>query len=197
MAIGRRAGLFVLAALLAGCAGLWTLSADVWTFGEWPAGRAAGTYAFERLPSQQSVPQLADAVEAAARPALARAGFRPVAGGAEPDVLVQVAVRSSRHDLAPWHSTIWWRGGMGPWRYGPWGGPAWSPMRGDFIRYDSEVAVLLRDRATGKPLYEARASREDGSAADGATVAAMFEAAMADFPKTGLNPRQVTVTLPR
>lgn len=197
MAIGRRAGLFALAGLLAGCAGFYAVTVHVWTFGEWPAGRAPGTYAFERLPSQQSVPQRADAMEAAVRPALARAGFQPVAAGTAPDVLVQVAVRSSRQDLAPWHSTIWWRGGLGPWRYSPWAGPAWSPMRGsDFVRYESEVALLVRDRASGKPLFEARASREDASRADSALVSAMFEAALTDFPKTGLNPRQVTVTLP-
>ena len=67
----------------------------------------------------------------------------------------------------------------------------------EFPRFEREVAVLIRDRASGKPLYEARASREDGSRGDTAVVSAMFEAALTDFPRTGLNPRQVTVTLPR
>jgi hypothetical protein len=56
-------------------------------------------------------------------------------------------------------------------------------------RYDSEVALLLRDRASGKPLYETRASHDSSSRADAATVAAMFEAALADFPRPALSPR--------
>ena len=195
--LGRWLGLAFVALLLGGCAGWSAVTSDVWTFGDWPAGRAHGTYAFERLPSQQASPALAEAVEAAVRPAMARAGFQPAAPGSEPDVLVQVATRFSRHDLAPWYGGTWWRGGLGPWRYGPWTAPPWSPMRGDLVRYESEVAVLIRDRASGKPLYEARASREDGSRGDAAVVSAMFEAALTDFPKTGLSPRQVTVTLPR
>ena len=64
-------------------------------------------------------------------------------------------------------------------------------------RYDSEVALLLRDRASGKPLYETRASLDATSRADTATVVAMFEAALADFPRLALSPRRVTVALPR
>ncbi|RZL35201.1 MAG: hypothetical protein EOP35_15220, partial [Rubrivivax sp.] len=43
------------AALLAatGCAGPYTVSADVSSYGNWPADRKPGTYAFDRLPSQQ------------------------------------------------------------------------------------------------------------------------------------------------
>ena len=39
-------------AALAGCAGLNTVSGEVSSFGGWPAGRAPGSYSFERLPSQ-------------------------------------------------------------------------------------------------------------------------------------------------
>jgi hypothetical protein len=41
------------AAALTGCAGLNTISGEVSSFGGWPAGRALGSYGFERLPSQQ------------------------------------------------------------------------------------------------------------------------------------------------
>ena len=181
-------------ALLAGCASLGSVTSDVSTFGDWPAGRAPGTYAFERLPSQQAQPKVADIIEGAARPALERAGFRPVAEGQAPDVLVQVAARMTRHDVAPWADPLWWRGGLGAWRRYPWGGPAWSlSMRADTTVYEREVAVLVRDRDTGRPLYEARASREDTMRGDAETMAAMFDAALMDFPATGLNPRRVTV----
>ena len=62
-------------------------------------------------------------------------------------------------------------------------------------RYDREVAVLIRDRASGKPLFEARASNETGSALSPTVAAAMFQAALMDFPKTGLNPRRINVPL--
>ena len=184
--------------LLGGCAGLNTLTAEVSSFGEWPADRKAGTYAFERLPSQQARAAETEALEAAARIGLARAGFTPAAEGAAPEVLVQVGSRVGRSD-APWADPFWWRGGFGTWRGNPWMGPRWG-LSAQFdlsARYEREVALLIRDRASGKPLFEARASHESVStSASGATLAAMFSAAMADFPKLGLNPRRVTVTLP-
>jgi hypothetical protein len=61
--------------------------------------------------------------------------------------------------------------------------------------YEREVAVLLRDRASGKPLFEARAS-SDGYTQGAELLQAMFDAALKDFPATGLNPRSVTVPLP-
>jgi hypothetical protein len=196
----RRTLLAATAAVLAlsGCAGLNTLTAEVSSFGEWPADRAPGTYAFERLPSQQARAAETEALEAAARGALARAGFKPVADGAAPDVLVQVGSRVGRSDV-PWADPFWWRGGFGYWRPNPWFGPRWgySAQLDLSARYEREVALLLRDRASGKPLFEARASHESASTtASGPTLAAMFSAALADFPKLGINPRSVSVTLP-
>ena len=46
--------LTLLLALLAGCAAMRSLSTEVSSYGEWPAGRQPGSYAFERLPSQQA-----------------------------------------------------------------------------------------------------------------------------------------------
>jgi hypothetical protein len=69
-------------------------------------------------------------------------------------------------------------------------------MRYDFPRYERQVALLIRDRASGKPLFEARASSEGSSRLDDAVLAAMFQAAMMDFPRLGMNPRRVVVELP-
>ena len=38
-------------------------------------------------------------------------------------------------------------------------------------RYDREVAVLIRDRASGKPLYEARASSDGITRSDSTLLA--------------------------
>jgi Domain of unknown function (DUF4136) len=148
--------------LIVACAGPRTVSSEVSTYGEWPADRKPTTFRFERLPSQQSRPEQQQAVEDGAQRALETAGFKPAADGAAPDVLVQVGVRISRTDYSPWDDPLWWPGGFGPWRYRPWGGPwphygGWWGYPGAFpsSRYEREVAVLIRDRAEGKPLYEA------------------------------------------
>jgi hypothetical protein len=164
---------------------------------EWPADRKPGSYAFERLPSQQGRGAEMDTLEAAARAALEKAGFKPAAAGTEPEVLVQVGSRVGRADTGPWADPIWWRGSFGYWRHGPWLGPRWGlGFQFDATRYDREVALLMRDRASGKPLFEARASHEGSSPyAGNDTLAAMFRAALMDFPKTGVNPRRVSVQL--
>lgn len=186
------------AALLAGCSTVRSVSSDVSSFGEWPAGRAPGTFAFDRLPSQAAQAAETEALEAAARPALLKAGFVPVAAGASPDVLVQVGARTERASRGAWDDPIWWRGGFGYWGRGPWRGTGWGVSTTFPVspRYDREVAVLIRDRESGKPLFEARASNEGGGAADRSTLAAMFEAALMDFPKLGVNPRRVVVSPP-
>lgn len=189
--------LLLAGALLAGCSGIRTVSSEVSSFGDWPVERQPGTYAFDRLPSQQAMAEETERLEAAARPALEKAGFKPAAEGQAPDVLVQVGTRALRTDAYPWDDPLWWRGGFGYWRHSPWAGPYWGiGLRYDRPRYDREVAVLLRDRASGKPLFEARASNEGSYPAEGATLGAMFEAALMDFPKLGVNPRRVVVQLP-
>lgn len=194
-AITRRGALLLSVALLGGCASLRSITSDVSSFGDWPADRKAGTFAFERLPSQAARAAEAAVLEAAALPALQKAGFTPAAAGATPDVLVQLGARSQRSDYGVWNDALWWRGGFGYYRHGPWLSPRWGmTMRSDFERFDREVAVLLRDRASGKPLFEARAVNEGNlDSVDATTLGAMFEAALMDFPRLGINPRRVTV----
>ncbi len=185
------------ATLLAGCAALSQISSEVSTFGEWPSGRAPGTFSFERLPSQQAQAAETEALETAARPALLKAGFLEAVPGTEPEVLVQVGSRTARSGPDPWADPIWWRGGFGTWRHGPWVGPSWNlNLQYEARRYEREVAVLIRDRSSGKPLFEARASNEGNTLGNATLVQAMFQAALTDFPRHGVNPRRVVVTLP-
>lgn len=207
---GVLAGALAGLALVSGCAAVTALSADVASFGDWPTGRAPGRYAFDRLPSQQARAAEAQMLEDAAAPALARAGFVPAPAGSEPDVLVQLGARVSRSDRSPWDDPFWWGGGFrfsggyGAWRYGPWLGPYaggyWGgPWGGAMVyghpRYDREVALLLRDRTSGKPLFEARASTEAYQRDTATPLAPMFAAAMLGFPHNGTNPRRVTVPI--
>jgi len=182
--------------LLGGCSGVRTVSSDVTSYGDWPAERKPASYAFDRLPSQQAQAAETERLEAAARPAVEKAGFSAAPEGQSPDVLVQVGARTTRSDRYVWDDPIWWRGSFGYWRHSPWPGPAWGmSARYDVPRYEREVAVLLRDRGSGKPLFEAHASSESGSGLDNATLQALFEAALMDFPRLGVNPRRVVITV--
>lgn len=201
--------LMVLAALaaLVGCATLNQFTADVASFGDWPAGRAPGSYAFDRLPSQLANAESQQTLEDAARPALEKAGFRPVAAGALPDVLVQIGARIGRSERSPWDDALWWHGGFGAWRLSPWRGPLWGGGWGGWggwgggysrlqsQRYDREVALLIRDRASGKPLHEVRASSEGLSSKLGASLTPLFRAALAEFPTAAAKPHAVMVPM--
>lgn len=193
------AATLALAVALGGCAGLNTVTSEVATYGDWPAGRQPGRYAFERLPSQQAQAARQAELEAAAARALEGAGFTAAANAGQADVIVQIGARVSRTELSPWDDPLWWRWGAGYWR-----SPGWRPTSrmgyyagfnaGWSTRYERSVAVLLRDRPSGAPLYEAHAQTDGNTIGDGALIAAMFEAAMKDFPAAGAsNPRQVSV----
>ena len=207
---GRRgAGLRLIAALgaatalaaLGGCAAFNSVDSAVTSYSTWPDARKPSTYAFERLPSQQAMPQQAQVLEDAARVAVEGAGFVPVPAGAAPDVTVQLGARVTEFDRSPFDDPFWYgaagpfhrpffyggyggygrfgRGFRGPYRGGFWGGGAgW-----DSSYFEREVAVLIRDKKTGQPLYETRAS-SDGTTADVVRLLpAMYGAAMKDFPR--------------
>ena len=196
------------AALLSGCAALRSVDTSVATFGAWPADAAPGTYAFDRLPSQQAHPQRAQAIENAAAQALANAGFRPAADGAKPAVMVQIGARTERFEQSPWDDPFWWGGprrfGYAGWpgygAYGPWGPYGgrrgfWAPFPSQPDIYLNEVALLIRDANTGKALYETRASSDGYSAGSDRLLAAMFDASMKEFPRTSDKPHNVRVEL--
>lgn len=197
--------------LAAGCASLNTVSADVSTFGTWPAGQAPGTYAIERLPSQQNADADQLALEDAASRALEQVGFTPAAVGTPADYTVQIGARISAQQRAPWDDPMWW-GAWGPrwsslswyqpgwgWGYGPGYGPGWG-VRGtwamDTTDYRREVGVLIRERASGQAVYEARAQSSGVTRGSTALLGALYGAALKDFPQVQSKPHTVTVQLP-
>jgi hypothetical protein len=204
----------VLAAVaLAGCASLNNVESDVSSFSRWPAGRTPSTYAFERLPSQQANPQQAQVLEDTARRAVESAGFVPAPEGSSPDVTVQIGARVTAYEVAPWDDPFWYGGRYAWGPYGYWGrpwGPRWGayggPYWGPYWRYgypyptttiEREVAVLIRDRKSGEPLYEARALSGGNWAGGPIVLPAMFVAALRDFPSgSPTNPHRVVVEAP-
>jgi hypothetical protein len=197
------------AALLAGCASMNAVDTSVATFGAWPADITPGTYAFDRLPSQQANMPRQQSLENAAAQALALAGFRPAADGTKPAVMVQIGARTERFEQAPWDDPFWWGGprrfGYGGWAgsgpYGPWGPYGrhrglWAPFPPALDVYLHEVALLIRDANTGKALYETRATSDGYSSGGDRLLAAMFDASMKDFPRTNDQAHNVRVELP-
>jgi hypothetical protein len=192
------AALGAVALLLGACAGVQTISADVTSFGDWPAANKPGTYAFDRLPSQKTDTTQTLAIEVSASAALARAGFSVAAPGKDPEYLIQVGAADGRVIVAPWDDPFWWRGGFGYWGYGPWMGPRWGVgWRYDYLpRFERQVGLLIRERASGKPLYEVRASSEGNRAMSGPLMTALFDAALTGFPVApGKNPHRVEVVV--
>jgi Domain of unknown function (DUF4136) len=199
----RTLALLLAAATLAGCAALNTVTSDVTTFSEWPAERKPGRYAFERLPSQKADATRTADLEAAASRALEKAGFSAAADAAQADVIVQIGARIGRAEISPWDDPLWWRWGpTGYWRSPTWRRGPRSAFYGGFNsewyspRYERNVAVLLRDRASSVPLFEAHAQTEGGTMGNTALLGAMFEAALQGFPaRDAQNPRRVSVSL--
>ncbi len=190
---------------LSGCAGAGALNSEVSTYGSWPAARKPATYAFERLPSQQERAESQQVIEDAARGALEAAGFKPATAPGEAQVTVQVGARVGTSDRWAYADPFWnnvsvgyalgyRRGyGHGRWAIGMGAGYGGWSSYGAWPGYDREVAVLIRDRATGQLLYEARASNNGASSAINPLLPAMFSAALKDFPAGGPNPRRVSV----
>jgi Domain of unknown function (DUF4136) len=202
MNLARALALTVAAVVLTGCAALNTVTSDVTTFSEWPADRQPGRYAFERLPSQKANATRAADLEAAAAKALEKAGFTAAPDAAQADVIVQIGARISRTEMSPWDDPLWWRWGGGYWRSPSWRRGPRSAFYGGFSadwyssRYERNVAVLLRDRATNTPLFEAHAQTEGSTYGDAVLLGAMYEATLQGFPaKDAQNPRRVSVSM--
>ena len=168
------------AAALSGCALLNTLSNEVSTFSQWPSERAPGAYVFDRLPSQQAQPERQQALEAAA--------------GQAAEYTVQLGARVNANERSIDDDPFWWHGGVFYGRRPYYRGAYFGSGFGFSYRtpsYEREVALLIRDRASSTPLYEARAINDGGSPTIDALLPAMFEAALKDFPQGGPNPRTV------
>jgi hypothetical protein len=200
-----RRQLFIACGLVAmlvasGCAT--QISSDVSTFGSWPTDRQPDTYVFERLPSQQDQPDQ-QRMEDAARSAIESAGFKPAPEAQTADVVVLLGTRVTASYFSPFDDPIWWDGGLYRPRFGHvgfGGGLGRDHIFGlddSLRRYVREVSVLIRDRKSGRVVYETRASSDGVLQLTPALMTAMFQAAMTPFPGTEEKARSVTTPLVR
>lgn len=184
-------------AALGGCSTVRLVESDVSSYSFWPENRPPASFSFERLPSQQSRPDIQDRLEAAALPALQKAGLRPAEDG-QADVTVQVGVAETRYYYNdpfypyPPFGPSYYGGRFGYWGHGAaFGFSAYAPT--PYYLYDA--GVLIRDARTKQVVYETHAKYE-GYWADDAVRAVLFEAAMKDFPRPALSPRRVAIEMP-
>lgn len=185
------AALWVSFGLLSGCATSYLLDNQVQSFSGLQALPANPTYRFERLPSQQAQPAQ-NQLEALADPALFKAGLRR--DDAAPQYSVQVSARVQRI-LSPW-ADPWdggWGGGLG--FFGAGIGYSAPFPRMEQPWYQREVAVIVRDVASSRVVFESRAAN-DGPWWDSSSVLpAMFEAALQGFPNAPAGPRRVDIQI--
>ena len=207
--------------LLAGCSTVRVIDSDVAAFQTWtgaPPGPGT-TYQFERLPSQQAAPAQQNAVEAAARPALAKVGL--VASTTAPRYNVQVLLSTQLIEQVYadpfFHGGF---GGFGGYGYGPrasygrygsgyggFGSFGYGGFRGaslglsfpiggyDTVIFRHELAVLMRDNSTQQLSFETRA-RHDGPWNDTLTLLpALLDAALQGFPQPPAGTRRINVPL--
>jgi hypothetical protein len=195
--------------LLPGCAALRQIGVDVVTYGAWPDKRSPGRYAIDRLPSQAAGGPERDQLEAAAAEALQQVGFRPAAGVAQADVLVQIDGRRSR--IVSPYADPWWPGFRGGMRAAP---PPDRRIHGSVgvgvgvgmgvgigFGWDAEtferqqVQLLLVDRASRDRLVELQIVHEARYSGP-ELLPLLFQAGLQGFPALPAGPRRVTVQLP-
>ena len=199
-----QAALLCIAALLTGCATTRVVDSDVQAFSTIQKVGEPATFRFERLPSQQAHPQDQAALEAIAKASLERVGLRADEANAHFSVQVDANVqRVVRRDF--WYDP--WRGG----NWGnPWGPPGWhgphryfgSPFWGPTTAFPEpdlfvhEVHIVMRDLKTQQIVFESRATHESLAPGDAATLGAMFDAALKDFPLPPQGPRRLRIEIP-
>jgi predicted small secreted protein len=201
-----QAALLCIAALLTGCATTRVVDSDVQAFSTIQKVGEPATFRFERLPSQQAHPQDQAALEAIAKASLARVGLTVDEANARFSVQVDANVqRVVRRDLwnDPWHNP--WGGSWGH----PWGPPGWhgphryfgSPFWGPTTAFPEpdlfmhEVHIVMRDLGTQQIVFESRATHESLAPGDAATLGAMFDAALKDFPLPPQGPRRLRIEI--
>lgn len=196
-----------LALALGGCASVIRLDNDVRSYPQWQEGQSPAPgdgFRFDRLPSQQAHDEAQRQLESLVAERLIEKGLVHQPEPAETAKWsVEVSARSQRFLYGPGGSPYSpWPGpglagrdyvvtGSGQVVWMPWGW--WTPPP----HYQRELSVIVRDRRTGRAVYESRAAH-DGPWADHPRLwEALAQAALDGFPTPPPGPRRVVIEVPR
>lgn len=194
--------------LITGCAGVRLVDTDVTAHAKWTAAPPGPgtTYRFERLPSQQNLAAQQDAVEAQARPALAKVGMELNPAMARYSVQVVATTQIIERGYPGYDGAF--GGGFGGFFGGPsvflGGGNRGAsfglsfPMRfpePTFFR--RELSVLMRELSTQQVVFETRAFHDGVWSDTQAVLPAMLDAALRGFPEPPPGTRRINVDIPR
>jgi hypothetical protein len=204
--------------MLAACASTQTVEIDVQAFAKWPsavapsAASVAGSYRFERLPSQDANEAAQLAVESALRAALTKVdltqlgGSTPAANTAAPAptrYTVQASSRTVRHDTnaGPFSATLsgpFWGWAGRDYVVNRLGQVIWlaPPSRLQDSLYIREVSVLVRDAVSNQVVFESHAKHDSRWNNGAELLPTMFDAALKDFPSPPTGLRSVTAVVP-
>jgi len=183
------------AALLTGCATVSTVESDVQSFSTTPTPVQAGTFRFERLPSQNQDVAQAASLEAMAQAALVKAGFSRVESGARYSVQIGAGTIEAVQTYSdPFFGRAAWSqfGHHRMWYGRNFYGSPWLD-RESFV---TRVRLEIRDLGTGAVVYESTATNEESWFNPARVLPALFEATLADFPSPPKGVRKVVVQLP-
>ena len=186
--------------LLTACAGLRTVDTDVTAFPQWknapPVPNTA--YRFERLPSQQQPQEQQDAVEAAARAALAKVGM--TLNPAAPRYAVQVV--TSTQPITDGYGGfggpgVFLGGGSGGGGSGVGVGLSFPLGRSASSSARHDLTIVMREVATQQVVFETRATHAGTSGDKLAVLPAMMDAALRGFPEPPPGTRRINVEVAR
>lgn len=194
------AGGVVSVLVLTACAGLRTVDTDVTAFSQWknaPPGPNTA-YRFERLPSQQLPQEQQDAVELAARAALAKVGME--LNPAAPRYAVQVV--TSSQSVSDGYSGfsgpgVFLGGGRGGGGGGVGVGLSFPLGRGASPAVRHDLTMVMREVATQQLVFETRASHGGTTSDKLAVLPAMMDAALRGFPEPPAGTRRINVEAPK
>lgn len=186
--------------LLAGCSSVRLVDSQVQAISTLPAGDSippGARFRFERLPSQ-AMQVGAERVEAMAQAALERVGLVRDDAQARYSVLLGVNIHSYLVDTTGRPIGSPWWPDYGQIMIGSGGSMFGLGMRyPPSTLYRREVSLLLRDLRSGQVVYETRAVNDNPWNDSHNVLAAMFEAALRDFPHPPAGIHQVNIEIPR
>lgn len=186
--------------LLSGCSSVRLVDAQVQAVSTLPAGETiaqGARFRFERLPLQAT--QLGtEQLEAMAQTALERVGLVRDDAQAQYSVLLGVRVSPYLVDTYGRPMSGLWGPGYGQFMIGSGGSMmGWGMRYPPSPLYRREVSLLLRDLRSSQVVYETRAVNDNPWSDSNNVLAALFEAALQDFPNPPQTVRQINIEIPR